>query len=66
MKTLFLIFLLVTAAFFMGVAILAFIGFVKARRDAGKTDDDMVKTMISTIIFWMIGGIFLAFAYLVS
>jgi hypothetical protein len=66
MKTVLEIFLLVTAACFIGVATVAFLGVVKARKDKGKTDDDMATGLLASIGCWMVGGLFLFFAYLVA
>jgi hypothetical protein len=66
MKTVLQIFLLVTAACFISVATVVALGVLKARRAADKTDDDMATGMLASIVFWMIGGLFLFFAYLAS
>ena len=66
MKTLLESFLLVTAACFISVATVAFFGVVKAIRAAGKTDDDMAMGMVASVVCWILGGLFLFFAYLAS
>ena len=66
MKTVLEWFLIVTAACFISVATIAFLGVVKARRAADKTDDDMATGMVASVVCWMLGGLFLFFAYLVS
>jgi hypothetical protein len=66
MKTVLLSFLLVTAACFIGVATVAALGVLKARRAADKTDDDMATGALACVICWMLGGLFLFFAYLAS
>jgi hypothetical protein len=66
MKTVLLSFLLVTAACFISVATVAFLGVLKARRAADKTDDQMASGMLASLVCWMLGGLFLFFAYLAS
>jgi hypothetical protein len=66
MKTVLEIFLLVTAVCFISVATVAGLGVLKARRAADKTDDDMATGMLASVICWMLGGLFLFFAYLVA
>lgn len=66
MKTVLLCFFLLTATVFLLTATLAFFGVVKARKAKGKTDDDMAMGMLASIASWLIGGLFLFFAYLAS
>lgn len=66
MKTVLLCFFLVTATVFLLTATLAFFGVVKARKDKGKTDDDMATGLLASIAAWLLGGLFLFFAYLAS
>jgi hypothetical protein len=66
METVLKSFLLVTATCFISVATVAFLGVLKARRAADKTDDDMAKGMLASLVCWMLGGLFLFFAYLVA
>ena len=66
MKTVLFIFLLLTAVAILGVATLAFLGIVKARKDKGKTDDDMAIGVAAAFFAWIVGGVFLYLAYLAS
>ena len=66
MKNVLLCFFLLTATGFLVTATLAFFGVLKARKDKGKTDDDMATGMLASIAAWMLGGLFLFFAYLAS
>ena len=66
MKTVLFIFLLITAVAFLSVATLAFLGIVKARKDKGKTDDDMAIGLAAAFFAWVVGGVFLYLSYLAS
>lgn len=66
MKTVLFCFLFLTATVFLVTATLAFFGVVKARKDKGKTDDDMATGLLASIAAWMLGGAFLYLAYLAS
>ena len=66
MKYVLYCFLVITAMVFLVVAATAFLGVLKARKDKGKTDDDMATGMLASVICWMLGGLFLFFAYLVA
>jgi hypothetical protein len=66
MKTVLELFLLVTATCFISVATVAFLGVLKARRAAEKADDDMAVGIVASVVCWMLGGLFLFFAYLVA
>ena len=59
-------FLVITATVFLFVAAAAFLGVLKARKDKGKTDDDMATGMLASVICWMLGGLFIFLAYLAS
>ena len=66
MKTVLLSFFLFTATVFLVTATLAFFGVLKERMAKGKADDDMATGMLASIAAWMLGGLFLFFAYLAS
>lgn len=66
MKTVLFCFLLSTATVFLVTATVVFMGVYKARKDKGKTDDDMATGLLASVIFWMIGGAFLYLSYLAS
>lgn len=66
MKTVLFSFLFLTATVFLVVATLAFFGVVKARKDKGKTDDDMATGALASVVCWFLGGLFLFLAYLAS
>lgn len=50
----------------MTVAILAFLGVLKDRKDKGKADDDIAMGMLASVICWMLGGFFIFLTYLAS
>lgn len=66
MKNVLFCFLFLTATVFIVVATLAFLGVLKARRDKGKTDDDMAAGALASVICWMLGGLFIFLTYLAS
>ena len=66
MKNVLFCFLFLTATVFIVVAALAFLGVLKARRDKGKTDDDMATGALASVICWMLGGLFIFLTYLAS
>ena len=66
MKTVLLSFFLFTATVLLVTATLAFFGVLKERMAKGKADDDMATGMLASIAAWMLGGLFLFFAYLAS
>lgn len=66
MKNLLFSFLFLTATVFIVVATLAFLGVLKARKDKGKTDEDMATGMLASVICWFLGGLFIFLAYLAS
>ena len=66
MKNVLYCFLVITATVFIFVATAAFLGVFKARKDKGKTDDDMATGMLASVICWMLGGLFIFLAYLAS
>jgi putative exporter of polyketide antibiotics len=66
MKYVLYCFLVTTATVFLFVAAAAFLGVLKARKDKGKTDDDMATGMLASVICWMLGGLFIFLAHLAS
>lgn len=66
MKTVLLSFFLFTATVLLVTATLAFFGVLKDRMAKGKADDDMAIGMLASIAAWLLGGLFLFFAYLAS
>lgn len=66
MKTVLFCFLFLTATVFLVTATLAFFGVVKARKDKGKTDDDMAMGLLASALCWSFGILFLYLAYLAS
>jgi heme/copper-type cytochrome/quinol oxidase subunit 2 len=66
MKYVLYCFLVITAMVFLFVATAAFLGVLKARKDKGKTDDDMATGALASVICWMLGGLFIFLAYLAS
>lgn len=66
MKTVLFSFMLFTATLCFIVATLAFLGVLKARKDKGKTDDDIATGIFASAICWSFGLLFLYAAYLAS